>query len=500
MGAKSMKNKWTEKYQNSSLVSKIRLSYYMILIPTFIFVGVWISYVWGYNQQYDRLIGNATAASEFSIDFKKDFDQKIYLIIVGNQTFENADPYDDISQAKRIVSDLKNATTSEKNIARLVRIERCLKNLEKYTGEIEENVKTVGNYDENIEIWNLDISGVTALIQEYMMEFLYYQTKEIETVREGMEAQSMQWLLISIMFLGAIAIGTTVLSALIPKSITRPIRHLCKVTEAVSRGNLEVRSNIKHGVEVKKLGDSLDVMIKRLHDSMEAVKMEQKNLREAELELLQMQINPHFLYNTLDTIVWLAEAGKQKEVVNMVEALSEFFRTSLNQGNDIITIKEECLHATRYLQIQQIRYQDILAYEIQVPSEIENYLIPKITLQPFIENALYHGIKNKRGGGKIVLEGEKLGNKFVIRVKDNGIGMTPERLAIVNRGIRKEGTEEKDFYGLYNVNQRIILRFGNEFGIRLESQYNVGTMVEVLLPCTEILPERFSSQKNEIVP
>ena len=150
---------------------------------------------------------------------------------------------------------------------------------------------------------------------------------------------------------------TAVISYAIPRSIIKPIRYLGRITEQVSKGDLTVRSRIKNGAEVKNLSDSLNLMIQRISDLFEAVKTEQKNLREAELELLQIQINPHFLYNTLDTIVWLAEASKHKEVVSTVGALSDFFRSSLNQGKDIITVQEETLHFTCYLKIQQVRYQ-----------------------------------------------------------------------------------------------------------------------------------------------
>ena len=137
-------------------------------------------------------------------------------------------------------------------------------------------------------------------------------------------------------------------------------------------------------------------------------------MRKAEFELLQSQINPHFLYNTLDAIVWLAEAGEQKKVVSMVGSLSDFFRISLNQGQDILDVKEELQHVRSYLEIQQMRYQDILQYEICVPEELNHCQIPKITLQPLVENALYHGIKNKRGKGMIRIEGELDGEDCIL--------------------------------------------------------------------------------------
>lgn len=207
--------------------------------------------------------------------------------------------------------------------------------------------------------------------------------------------------------------------------------------------------------------------------------------KQTELTALQSQINPHFLYNTLDTIIWLAEAGKQKEVVDMVGSLSEFFRTSLNQGKDIIPIREELQHVKSYLEIQQVRYQDILEYEIHMPEELEKYLIPKITIQPIVENALYHGIKNKRGLGHILINGRREKNHFVIQIEDNGIGISEERLAQVRDKIQYRSPAGNDIYGLYNVNERIHLNFGEKFGISIESDYGDGTVVSILLPYME---------------
>ncbi|MBQ5375801.1 MAG: sensor histidine kinase, partial [Lachnospiraceae bacterium] len=219
------------------------------------------------------------------------------------------------------------------------------------------------------------------------------------------------------------------------------------------------------------------------------VTREQKRLRKAELDLLQAQINPHFLYNTLDAIVWSAEAGNQKQVVSMVGSLSDFFRTSLNRGKEIITIREELQHVRSYLEIQQIRYQDILSYEISVPEDIFEYRIPKITLQPLVENALYHGIKNRRGGGKIIVSGENKEDCILLKVIDDGMGMTKERKAEVERGLREATPEESSIYGLYNINERIRLTYGGSYGIYLESEFEKGTVVTVRLPkiLTEIV-------------
>ncbi|MDK2807686.1 MAG: two-component system, sensor histidine kinase YesM [Clostridiales bacterium] len=494
-----MRKQIMEKYLNLSLVAKMRYSYLVIIVPVFLFVSLLFWNIQNYNRQYDNIVKSASSASEFSIDFKKDFDYKIYLIIVGNRDYDEADPVSDILEARRIVGELRDMTNARKNQIRLERIEKYLINLEKYTRQIKTNIYLGGRYDENIEVWDIDIKGVTSLIQESILEFIYYQTKEIDSLRIEMEQSYHNLMEISFLFLAMTICLTLILSVIIPKSITKPIRRLCSVTEEVSNGNLEIRTNIKNGIEMKKLGESLDIMIWRLKELIETVKMEQKHLREAELKLLQMQINPHFLYNTLDTIVWLAEGGNQKEVVKMVGSLSEFFRTSLSQGNDIITLHDEVTHVKSYLEIQQVRYQDILVFEILIPKHLDEYLIPKITLQPLIENALYHGIKNKRELGTIKVSTIELEDSFEVVVEDNGIGMTPERLDYVNEKIQKRNIKESDVYGLYNVNERIVLRFGEAYGLFIESKYKEGTKITIRLPYEKEAPKKFElmDKKNE---
>lgn len=200
--------------------------------------------------------------------------------------------------------------------------------------------------------------------------------------------------------------------------------------------------------------------------------------------MLQSQINPHFLYNTLDTIVWLAESEKQREVVQMVENLSNFFRAALNHGNDLILVEDELLHVESYLKIQQVRYQDILQYEIDLSERACQYCIPKITLQPLVENALYHGIKKKRGQGMIQIGSREEADYMILFVKDNGIGMSEERLLQIRKMLLPEAERRNDSYGIYNVNERLRLRFGAEYHLEIDSTYGEGTLVEVYLPKT----------------
>lgn len=477
-----MKEKIKALYNRSTLATKIRYSYLLLLVPIVTFLIFCFVNMWTSNQKYEDMINSTVVASEFSLDFKKDFDYETYLVIVGNKTIEESTLREMLSDAGRIVTGLDKLTNSKENSDRLKSAKKYLSNLTIYIDRIEQNLQEGNKYEDNIEIWEHDVQIVTSLLRETIFQYIYYEIKDIQEARTEYQNFFMVMIRFSIIAFAAILILIVLLSYYIPLSITRPIRKLSEVTDQVAKGDLTVRSDIRTGAEVGMLSDSLNTMIDKINELLEQVKKEQIRLRKAEFELLQSQINPHFLYNTLDTIVWLAEAGEQKKVVKMVGSLSEFFRTSLNQGKDIISIKEELQHVRSYLEIQQVRYQDILQYDIQVEEELYKYLIPKITIQPLVENALYHGIKNKRGAGKIIISGRQEEDHFSILIEDNGIGISKERLSQVRAGVKNKVSTGKDIYGLYNVNERIHLNFGEKYGIIIESTYGEGTVVSVILP------------------
>ena len=219
-----------------------------------------------------------------------------------------------------------------------------------------------------------------------------------------------------------------------------------------------------------------------------AILEEQKNFQKAEMKALQAQITPHFLYNTFDTIVWLAEEEKTDEVVRITKAFSDFLRISLSRGHEWITIGQELDHIKNYLTIQKIRYADILNYKIEADESLLNQKMIKLVLQPLVENAIYHGIKNKRGRGELSVsvkyadEGRK---KIRFSVKDNGAGFTPERLAEVRLELALTISEKlNSVYGLYNVNKKLKLYYGEETeGLVIESEAGRGSEISFVVPC-----------------
>ncbi len=466
----------------TNLAAKIRYSYVLILLPMLLLSIVMLVTMRKSNSRYEVMINSLAQASEFSLDFKKDYDYETYLLIVGNKSAEESPMDEMLINAEDIVIKLMDLTASKENNKRLESAIRYITNLRTYKERIEENLIDDEKYDDNIEIWENDVQIVTELLNDTIQEYIYYEVKDLQLARVENQKTYLTLVRGGVIASVLIFVILALLSYYIPLSITRPIRTLTGVTDQVAKGDLTVRADVQSGKDLKVLSESLNTMIDKINDLLEKEKSDQARLRKAEFELLQSQINPHFLYNTLDAIVWSAEAGNQKQVVKMVGSLSEFFRTSLNQGRDIVTVREEIAHVRSYLEIQQIRYQDILKYEIDIEESIMNYMIPKITLQPLVENAIYHGIKNKRRQGRIVIGSEDNENDFRILIKDNGIGMKEDRLAQVTEGIKNKAPSESDIYGLYNVNERIKLNFGQDYGLSIESVYEEGTTVSILLP------------------
>ena len=264
---------------------------------------------------------------------------------------------------------------------------------------------------------------------------------------------------------------------LVSRKISKPIRELdasVKAHEAGGKPDIYIGGSS----EIRHLGHSVQKSYEQIEKLMDEIIRQQNERRKSELDALQSQINPHFLYNTLDTIVWLVEGGMQQDAVDMITSLSVFFRTSLSKGKDIIPLSEEKRHTLSYLEIQQSRYRDIMEFEINIPPELDEVMVPKLTLQPLAENALYHGIKNKRGKGKILIEGFNLGDDMMLRVTDNGQGMTPERLYEVQEAIR---IGERAGFGLAAVSERIALYYGPGYGLKISSTEGEGTVMEVYM-------------------
>jgi two-component system sensor histidine kinase YesM len=259
--------------------------------------------------------------------------------------------------------------------------------------------------------------------------------------------------------------------------------------QLAASGFLEAKVSPAGNDEISDLGRSFNIMLGKIRMLLDQSIKEQQEMKKAELKALQAQINPHFLYNTLESIIWMTEAGKKEQVIQLVKSLSTLFRISLSKGKEWITIGKELEHLQSYLTIQQMRYRDILSYQIEIDSLLHPFPILKMTLQPIVENAIYHGIKNKRGQGSVTVRGYAEDNKNIIWVvQDNGVGMSEARLEKVRSYLNEvetpteTGNEVSGGFGLHNVHQRIRLYYGESYGVEVDSKETKGTTVTIRIP------------------
>lgn len=271
-----------------------------------------------------------------------------------------------------------------------------------------------------------------------------------------------------------------VLSTFFATAITRPIKELKDSMKEVEKGNFDDTVTIRSGSEIDSLGNSFNLMTAKIRQLMEQNIYEQEEKRKSELKALRSQINPHFLYNTLDSIIWMAEGGKNKEVVRMTSALAKLLRQSISNDNERIPLEKEVDYAGSYLIIQKMRYKDKLEYEIEVEEDIKKEEIINLILQPLVENAIYHGIKYKGSKGLIRIVGYGEDDKIILKVIDNGIGMDEETL----KGIfdKSKAVEGSNGVGIHNVQTRLCLYYGAEYGLHFESTLGEGTTVTVTIP------------------
>ena len=283
-------------------------------------------------------------------------------------------------------------------------------------------------------------------------------------------------------------LAATIISAIISASITHPIKILKDSMKEVEKGNFD-NANIEviSEDEIGSLNKSFNIMTAEIQKLMEENIYEQKQKRKSELKALQSQINPHFLYNTLDSIIWMAEGNKTKEVVLMTSSLAKLLRQSISNENEVLSIEQEIAYIKSYLTIQKMRYKDKLEFEIDVDEDIYQYEIVKLILQPIVENAIYHGIKIKDTMCVLRIRGFSVGADIIIKVIDNGVGMSEEVLAQIFN--EKKNSSSSNGVGVYNVQMRLQLYYGKNYGISYKSVLGEGTTATITIPKKKVQGE-----------
>lgn len=470
------------KKEKSILGAINDLSHRLVLVlvfPIIISLVLMLFYAWEYHSAIRRM-GEIT---ELKAVVCEDIPEKAWNIVSGKNSFRQSDIYKVIHDVEDTIDKVTNETGEENRLSLIV-AGRTMETLENYVDKIRDNISSEVPVVEN-EAVLAEVRNVSALVDSMLNEYI---------ALEITSTAKMSRTLGLIIIITAVAEVLIVIIAILIRNVTmkktakmvrNPIEKLEEVTAVLADGTLDARITDTEVTELRNLTKQVNTMADRLENMMTQSDKDAKRLRKAELRTLQAQINPHFLYNTLDAIVWKAEGGETEEVIGLTSSLSDFFRISLSSGADWIPVSQERKHIEGYLKIQQTRYRDIMKYEIDIPEEIGNYYILKLLLQPLVENALYHGIKIKRGGGTISVSGREENGYLIFSVKDTGCGMTPKQLEELNERIKKENpsvSEGGGGFGLVNVNMRIRLYYNEPEGLKITSGPD-GTEVCFRVPC-----------------
>lgn len=344
-----------------------------------------------------------------------------------------------------------------------------------------------------MEPMSVQIQGGSYQIRSELSPYTGWRTVGVFSMDEVMSSvNTIVYILFTCVIISLVLV--VIVSFKFSRTLTNPIFKLKRLMKQAESGDLTVRFNFEHNDEIGELGQSFNHMIARIDQLIQMVYVEQENKRTAEMKSLQEQIKPHFLYNTLDTISWMARDYDAEDIVRLVDALTNMFRIGLSHGKDIITVKEEITHVSNYLYIQKIRYKDKLNYVIHVDESLYAVEVPKLILQPLVENAIYHGVKAKRGGGTITITGVPEGENLVFTVQDNGAGMPQEKVEELNRRMSERSVlDEQKSFGLFYIRERIQLCYGTGYGVHVESALGEGTRVTITLPLYQ-KPKKFDEE------
>lgn len=463
-----------------SLHSRIRAAQTVLLTLMLIPAIVSISLMMVFSSQYHAVILHMEKVSSLRPLIQDELLVLMTEIVVGRTKFEDGSQYEYLDAAQEQLSIVIEENSSSR--LELTMAQRTLGTLRRNIDMLGEQMGSGSTVDEDIQQVE-EIRDVASLFLEMLQDSIYAEIRAAGVASHRMQAVMRTTLFTEIALLLASLTFAMLSQKWLSRSIRAPIERLKMLAGRIASGALKERAEPPDVEELKELTQSLNTMAEKLEQLIVENTQEQQNLKKSELKALQAQITPHFLYNTLDAIIWLAESKRTEEVVQVTGALSNFYRTSLSDGKDWITMRQEREHLLGYLTILHVRYRDILQYELDIDQQLDESQILKLLIQPLVENAVYHGIKNKRGGGKVYVSMRGEDGVMHVEVRDNGAGMTAERLAQVRQSLTdSEVLPSESGYGLSSVDKRIKLYYNQAQGLVIDSRSGEGTTVRFSVP------------------
>lgn len=454
----------------------------LLVLPVLVGVVVMVSYI----TRYQGMIQRMNTVAELKPALESEIEEDLFAVAAGRIAFEQSGVIRSMNTINTTLDQLTGETKGNGRL-HLTIARRTMDTLNQYVMQVRDGM-TERRPVAELEIIVDEVRKICRLVTDMLNDFI---SEEIS----GAAAESKriyQWMWITagaeIFLLAAAVLYSRNTRVRLTSSIRNAVSSMESTVRRIAEGQFDNRVGETNVEEMQELGEQINEMANQLETLMKETRKQSDHLAKAELRTMQAQINPHFLYNTLDTIVWQAESGKGDEVVRLTRNLSDFFRISLSSGADWIPVTQEVKHVTAYLSIQKTRYRDILDYQVDECEGLENVYMPKLLLQPLVENALYHGIKTKRGGGRIEVHVRSGRGILTFEVRDNGKGMTEEELAQArallqeeNPTVQKAMEPGKTGFGLRNVDMRIRLFYQKKRGLTIESDRN-GTTVSFTIP------------------
>ncbi len=474
--------------KNTSLRRTLLTTYISLLFIAFI-PTIYSSVVTQIHiRQYSQIISNVGTANRINATVKNEIPAELWKIISGKQGIQDGNQYTMLDEVYAKLSLMLMTNTNAESRGKLEVANRTTATLRRNIDKLIQQMKKGSTVTQNEAALD-EIRSITSLFSDIIQDFIVTEIESANKTNQSLRNTSI--------ILAALQVVISIIAIIISingfikvsAAIQKPISDMEILSTKVANGDLTARIDIPHVNELDTLAANLNIMTSQIDVLIKKNMEEQKNFQKAEMKALQAQITPHFLYNTFDTIVWLAEEEKTEDVVRITKAFSEFLRISLSRGHEWITISQELDHIKHYLTIQKIRYADILNYSIDADENLMDIKMIKLILQPLVENAIYHGIKNKRGRGELKVSvhySDTAHSKIIFIVEDNGAGFTEERLGQVRNELRTGSLDSEKLnsvYGLYNVHKKLKLYYGEQTeGILIESEAGKGSRISFEIP------------------